>query len=101
MTLIKLHFHRATVNEKRGGVVYINVDHIVSISEFGEGSCVQTVTDIEEGRAYYVQETPKQVIKRIEAAREYPPLRLGNQDIYFRGEFIRLKGDKYEIQSME
>lgn len=43
MNLIKLHYLRATENEKHGGTVYINPLHIVSISEFGEGSCVQTV----------------------------------------------------------
>lgn len=63
MKLIKLHFHRATVNEKRGGIVYINADHIVSISEFGEGSYVQTVTDIDDGKGYYVQETPEKILK--------------------------------------
>lgn len=76
MKLIKLHYMRSSENEKHGGTVYINPDHIVSISEYGEGSCVQTVTDIEDGRAYYVQETPEQIIKIIEAAKEYPPLRL-------------------------
>ena len=87
MTLVKLHYIRATENEKQGGVVYINPDHIVSVSEFGEGSCIQTVTDTDSDKGYYVQETPTQVIKRIEATKEYPPL--------------RLKGDKYEVQSME
>ena len=63
MKLIRLHYRRATENEEHGGTVYINPDHIVSISEFGEGSCVQTVTDIDDSKGYYVQETPERILK--------------------------------------
>jgi len=74
MKLIKLHYMRSSENEKHGGTVYINPDHIVSISEYRDGSYIQTV--VEDDVSYYVQETPEQIIKRIEAAKEYPPLRL-------------------------
>ena len=81
MTLIKLH------TRGYGDELYINPEYIVSFWGLKNGTCVKTIKDVDEDSGFLVQETPEQIIKRIEAAKEYPPL--------------RLKGDKYEIQSME
>lgn len=76
MKLIKLHYKPEYIPKGHSDTLFINPEYIVSIVKYLDGTFVQTVADINSGNGYFVQETPEQIIKIIEAAKEYPPLRL-------------------------
>lgn len=63
------------VHSEHGEEMYLNADRIVSISKSGEGSCIQTITEAGNCKAYHVSETPKTVMERAwQSLQQNPPI---------------------------